>query len=272
MPAKKDAVDVRKPADLKKLLDVVAKHPITVILIHADFCGHCKTYKEKVWNEVSAMPEAKNGVASIHYDQLEGTPFADAKIKGYPSVILVGKKKMAEFEDEDAPGEKTNAISMEEANDMEKMKTLISSAEPSTLTGTLKNMSANVDSPSSPRLSAAAESRRNSQEMEDGETESRPQKFSIPDERMDVLNSQKRLANTEFMPEQTNETPRAGKGAAVGGSLYSSLLEAARTVAPAVALTAAAVAMKRGRAKTRSRKGKGRKSSRKSRNTRSRRK
>lgn len=268
MPAKKDTVDVRKPADLKKLLDVIAKHPITVILVHADFCGHCKTYKENVWNKVSAMPEAKNGAASIHYDQLEGTPFADAKIKGYPSVILVGKKKMAEFEDEEAPGEKTNAMSMEEANDLEKMKTLISSAEPSTLTGTLKNMSTNVDSPSSPRLSAEAESRRNSQEMKEGEAESRPQKFSIPDERMDVLNSQKKAANTEFTAEQTNETPRAGKGA-VGGSLYSSLLEAARTVAPAVALTAAAVAMKRGYSKSRkSRKNSRRKASRKSRKAR----
>jgi hypothetical protein len=36
-------------------------------------------------------------MAAIHYDQLKATPFADANIKGYPSVIIVGKKKMAEF-------------------------------------------------------------------------------------------------------------------------------------------------------------------------------
>lgn len=263
MPTKKEPVDVRKPADLKKLLDVIAKHPITVILIHADFCGHCKTYKEKVWNEVSAMPEAKNGVASIHYDQLEGTPFADAKIKGYPSVIVVGKKKMAEFEDEEAPGEKTNAITMEEANDVEKMKTLIASTEPSTLTGTLKNVSTNVDAETpSPELSPEAESMRENEPMDESEVTAEPQKFSVPDERMDVLNSQKKASNLEFTPEQANESPRAGKGAAVGGgNLYASLLEAARTVAPAAALTAAAVAMRRGSRKSRkTRKGsKGRK-------------
>jgi len=88
---------------------------------------------------------------------------------------------------------------------------------------------------------------------------------SAPDVRSDVLNSQKRAPESlEFTPEQANEAPRAGKGAAIGGSLYSSLLEAARAAGPAVALTAAAVAMGRGRRVSR----KGRRGSRKVRKTR----
>jgi hypothetical protein len=201
-------------------------------------------------------------MASIHYDQVEGTPFADAKIKGYPSVIIVGKKKMAEFEDEEKPEEMTNAMPMDEANNEEKMKTLVTSAEPSTLMGTVKNIKTNVDAgpeESSPELTEEAKTLRETK----GDTpdtvslEQEEDVVSPPDVRSDVLNSQKKAPESlEFTPEQANEAPRPGKGAAIGGSaaaiggsLYSSLLEAARAAGPAVALTAAAVAM--GRRKSR---------------------
>lgn len=280
MPAAKKAkknVDVRKPADRKALEDIIAAHPITIILIHADWCGHCQTYKEKVWSQLEEMPEKKNGLAAIHHDQLEGTRFSDARIKGYPSVIVVGKKKTAEFEDEN--GVVTNAIPTEEANDLEKMKEIVRSAEPSTLTSSFKNMRTNVDAgPSIPEeedVNMQEGSTEESPELSNEAKASRKARASrpasgspsvgvaVPDPTQDVLDTQKPAAAsqaTEFLE------PKKGGG----GNLYHSLLAATRDVAPAAALVAAAVVMGRGKKTRRSRKGrqgrKGRRTSRRSRN------
>lgn len=245
MPAaKKKSVDVRSPADRKALKDVIEQHPITIILVHADWCGHCKDYKQNVWSKLEELPEKKNGLAAIHHDQLEGTEFADAKLKGFPSVIVVGKKKMAEFEDEDGV---TNAIPTDQANNLEKMQTIVSSAEPSTLTGTLKNMKTNVDGASkereSPELSQEAEASRELKGYTNVKSRNGAKSvptLAIPDPTKDTLDTQGPVDSqvTEF---EANKQKQAGGS----GSLYESLLAATRAAAPAAALVATAVALKR---------------------------
>ena len=62
--------------------------------------------------------------------------------------------------------------------------------------------------------------------------------MNVPEAHRDVLNSQNQTAesmNVEF------ESPSSGKGAAVGGSLYASLLSAGKDLAPAAILSTAAV-------------------------------
>lgn len=228
---KKKAVDVRSPSDVKTLQEVLKAHPITIILIHADWCGHCQRYKENVWNKLEGISGAKNGLAAIHHDQLENTEFADAKIRGYPSVILVGKKKMAEFEDEEGP---TNAIPSEQANDLATMETIARSAEPSTLTGSLKNMTKNVDV-EEPEQSVRKSSAKNSS-------------VAVPDPTKDTLDTQ--------LPAGSDTTEYSGasdqkKAVGGGGSLYESLLAAARATAPAAALVATALVLKKGGRKSR---------------------
>ena len=126
---------------MKDFMAMFNKHTIIIVLVHADYCGHCQTYKERVWNNLSS---GKNGTAAIHYDQLEGTPLANAKIKGYPSVIIVRKKatqtpeeseplEMDEFEDEENPGQTTNAMPMEHANDPTMMEKILNASKPATL-------------------------------------------------------------------------------------------------------------------------------------------
>lgn len=250
MPAAKKSkkVDVRKPEDRKDLQFVIETHPITIILVHADWCGHCQTFKKNVWNKLQELPNKKNGLAAIHHDQLEGTEFADAKIRGYPSVIVVGKKKMAEFEDEDGP---TNAIPSEEANNYEKMKDLVTNGEPSALPNSLKGMKSNVDvmevENESPDLSEEAKMSRELRSSNGSKkVSSTASPFEVPDPGQDVLDTQDTAgsASTEF--EKADAAKVGG-----GGSLYHSLLAATRDVAPAAALVAAAVMMKRGGKKTR---------------------
>ena len=266
MPAAKKAkknVDVRKPEDRKELQIIIETHPITFILVHADWCGHCQTFKEKVWSKLEELPDTKNGLAAIHHDQLEGTEFADAKIRGYPSVIVVGKKKLAEFEDEDG---KSNAIPSEQANDVKMMTDLVTSGEPATLPKTLKGVTTNVDIPSEAD-EEGVESKNTSAELDEDAKLSRQLKsnsgskktvtaspFEVPDPGQDVLDTQEAAtASTEF------EKADAAKADAVkvggGGSLYHSLLAATRDVAAPAALVAAAVLMKRSKRRITKRRG-----------------
>lgn len=273
MPAAKKTkgVDVRKPSDVKALQEILKAHPITIILVHADWCGHCQRYKENVWSKLEEMPEKKNGLAAIHHDQLENTEFADAKIRGYPSVIVVGKKKMAEFEDEEGP---TNAIPNQQANDLETMESLARSAEPSTLTGTLPSMKSNVDTAEevvtpdeSPQLSEEAKTSReaslyNATPKKAVRRSASP--LAVPDPTKDTLDSQvpAESETTEFRAAE--EVKKGG-----GGSLYDSLLAAARGVAPAAALVATAVVLnKKGGKKRKTKRGSKRKGTKRRRATR----
>lgn len=247
--AKKKTVDVRKSADVKALEEILKKHPITIILIHADWCGHCQTYKKNVWSKLQDLPNRKNGLAAIHHDQLEGTQFANAKIRGYPSVILVGKKNMAEFEDEEGP---TNALPTEQANDTELMESLATSAEPSTLTGTLKNMKSNVDTASeeeSPELSEEAKESRELSAYSNKKPTAKmsPSPLIVPDPSKDTLDTQEPSAqmSTEFNKADIMDAKKGG-----GGSLYESLLAATRVAAPVAALVGAAAVLSKSNRKT----------------------
>ena len=126
-----DVLDVRSPNDVPAFEDMIQAGPITVVLVYADWCGHCVNYKKNVWKNLTAMGNRKVNLASVHFDQLANTSQKDAKIEGYPSVLIVGNdKKAADFKKED--GQKTNALP--NANNLEAMKTLVS-ADAKTIVG-----------------------------------------------------------------------------------------------------------------------------------------
>lgn len=102
-------VDVRKSSDVPALEGILGLGPITLVLVYADWCGHCTRFKKDMWNEVSNMPNKTINTASVHYDMLDKTSLAGSKIDGYPSLLLVGKdKKPAEYTSPE--GNVTNAI------------------------------------------------------------------------------------------------------------------------------------------------------------------
>ncbi len=64
---------------------------MAVVLVYADWCGHCQTFKNKVWNE-NTLNRTKNlNTASVHYDMVDQTSMKNTPIQGYPSMFLVGK-------------------------------------------------------------------------------------------------------------------------------------------------------------------------------------
>ena len=114
-------VDVRSTKDVRGLEQIIKSGPITIVLIYADWCGHCTRFKEDVWSKL--LQKSHNAsLASIHHDQLEKTILKDAKIKGYPSVLVVGKDgKPAVFKGPAGEEEPTNAMPNANLETLEKI-------------------------------------------------------------------------------------------------------------------------------------------------------
>ena len=119
--ASSKTVDVRSRRDVAGLENIIKGGPITIVLIYADWCGHCTRFKENVWSKL--LENSHNAkLASIHHDQLENTSLKDAKIKGYPSVLVVGKDgKPAVFKGPAGEEDPTNAMPNADLETLEKI-------------------------------------------------------------------------------------------------------------------------------------------------------
>lgn len=86
-----DLVDVRSQADVSKLNNLMKDSKIIMVLVYADWCGHCQTFKQDVWSKLASMPERKVPMAQIMAEELANTPLASAPVDGYPTVMMVGQ-------------------------------------------------------------------------------------------------------------------------------------------------------------------------------------
>ena len=205
-------VDVRSAADIAALNDILNKNKVVMVLVYADYCGHCHTYKDDIWNGLASDPNRKNGMASIHYDQLEHTPFASTKVSGYPTVLMVGEDKVPmKFKNEQTGQEE---VDYPESRNKEKMSEILNSMPESTpmlddsaKESRLLSNTINADS----LINSVALRKKGSL---------KPKKMATPPRHEeDHLNSQ----NSETL---LIEKPTHGKGSSMGGgSLYRALLE-----------------------------------------------
>ena len=82
-------VSVRSPDQIEKLEDVIHTGPVVFVLVHADWCGYCQTYKP-LWKELEETPGRTANMAMIHHDMVEKSPtLKNASVPGYPSVLKV---------------------------------------------------------------------------------------------------------------------------------------------------------------------------------------
>jgi hypothetical protein len=118
---KLNPVDVRSKKDVGAFESLLGRGPLTIVLVYADWCGHCQTFKQNMWNEASSMPKKNLNTASVHYDMLDKTSLKNAKIDGYPSLLLVGTNKQpASFKGESG---ETNAMPAPES--VEELKNMV---------------------------------------------------------------------------------------------------------------------------------------------------
>ena len=88
-------IDVRSPSDIPKFEELLGKGPMAVVLVYADWCGHCVNFKQNVWNDKTLSKPRTMNAAAVREDMVSETSMKNANIEGYPSVFLVGKDKKA---------------------------------------------------------------------------------------------------------------------------------------------------------------------------------
>ena len=124
-------LDITSKGMMGKLEKMMKKMTVVLVLVYADWCPHCHTYKKDVWSKVKAMHKKhkgkKVGIAAVNEKVLKDSPVSSAKINGYPSLLLLGKDgKLAEFKDE--AGQATNALP--NSKDMGMLSGIIKGDEP----------------------------------------------------------------------------------------------------------------------------------------------
>ncbi len=224
--AKKKSVDVRSKKDVGEFEKTLSLGPITLVLVYADWCGHCKHFKEDIWNDLQNLPNKKVNLASVHYDQLENTSQKSAKINGYPSLLVIGNdKKPATFNDTN--GEVTNALP--DSRNKEMLETMVTS-DPNTLPNTLEQ-NTNVVENVNVNSSLETNSPQTTLNFQPNTLEKRNEFNNAV---MPPNTTADRIINNTLKPNLNKEKTMAG------GSLLNTLMELAKLTAPAALLTGAA--------------------------------
>ena len=114
-----EPLDVRKLSQAKRAESLIKTGPITLVLVYADWCGHCHKYLPQ-WKEFGQVKNRTANIISVHHDMLENIPTVkNAKIQGYPSVIKVSPSgQITEYK---VPNTKDVTNAMPHMRDMKKM-------------------------------------------------------------------------------------------------------------------------------------------------------
>jgi len=103
-------IDVREPSQIKEAEALLKRGPKTVVLIYADWCGHCQTYKP-LWNKMIENPDRQAQVISVKEDIFPQIGMIKkANIQGYPSVIEVSPSGIIKEFKVSGSSESTNAV------------------------------------------------------------------------------------------------------------------------------------------------------------------
>jgi len=93
-------LDVRSEDSISSLMKLITKGPITIVLVYADWCGHCHTYKPK-FDEAAKNRKSPFQVASINETMLNSVnkhinsmnkSAKPINVSGYPSVVSLNNK------------------------------------------------------------------------------------------------------------------------------------------------------------------------------------
>lgn len=219
-------VDVRSPKEVPQFESMLKVGPVFV-LVYADWCGHCKRFKDKMWDEVANSPNKTINAAAVHYNMLDKTSLKNTPVEGYPTLFEV------------KPTPKSNVA--------KPVPTPQVKEELEKLVGTNTNTNTNMTSMKS------MESRLNEDPM------SVPVSMTNNNMRSQRMISNSTLAsNNTFVPDELNSLPpnlsedletqdleNNPTKLQQGGSLMESLLKISADAAHAIVLTGSAIEISR---------------------------
>lgn len=117
-------VDIRESNQLNELKKRIASGPLTLVLVYADWCGHCTRFKPMM-EQLEHCPGRSIQTARIRDDMFPKSTLSSEKIDGYPTLMLVKKNgKVQKFKTES--GELTNAVP--DHTNLNKMKLIVRNA------------------------------------------------------------------------------------------------------------------------------------------------
>lgn len=226
-------VDIRDENQLKELDKRIKIGPVTLVLVYADWCGHCQRFKPMM-EQLENIPGRTIQTARIRDDMFPKSSISSAKIEGYPTLMLVEKSgKVASFKNEN--GEVTNAIP-DHAN-MENMTAIVRNAGKKEGVALL-----NKEKTENEVLSVQPLNAKNASVEAKAPNNIVADRFSS--ESVSKLNSNLVNSQNALLKEATgSDYEKSPKQ--LGGSLWSSLMMASQQLAPAAALFLAAEAVKR---------------------------
>ncbi len=250
-------VDITSPSQLNELDKRIKSGPLTLVLVYAEWCGHCQHFKPMM-EELEKCKDRSIQTARVRDDMFPKSSISSAKIEGYPSLLLVKENgEVASFKNKE--GELTNAVP--DHTNMTKMKSIVRTAG----TPSGQNILLASEEVSNLENSADPEALENSVVAENsyypgnsvvaentaiaGNT-ALPNNGTIPKnivadrlsaENVSRLNSTLVRSANNLLKEATAPVVKTEQR---GGSLWSSLAMASRNIAPAAALFLGAEAMR----------------------------
>ena len=137
-----EPIDVRKVEQAKKAEALIQTGPVTLVLVYADWCGHCHKYLPK-WKEMGKTKHRKANIISVHHDMMDKIPsLRSAKIQGYPSVVKLSPQgQMTQYKVPNS-SEMTNALP--HMRDMTKMIQELTIPDVPTTTGNITKVLPNI--------------------------------------------------------------------------------------------------------------------------------
>jgi hypothetical protein len=220
-------IDVYSKADVPAFEALLGRGPMTIVLVHAKWCPHCTTFIDKIWNKTPNLPTNTIHTASVHHDMLENTSLANAKLEGYPSLLLVGKdKKPAVYKNNE--GKETNAMPQPES--AEELNKMVNTPVNENLgnSNSVNNSNNENSTPSSLKTSSNILSMNNSNSNNSNSSNSNSSNSNSSNSNSSVKSYKPANMSTNAEPPNAAEdlvTSQQTNKKQMGGGLYQSLLK-----------------------------------------------
>lgn len=253
-------VDITSTSQLNELDKRIKMGPITLVLIYADWCGHCQHFKPMM-ETLENLPGRTVQTARVREDVFPNSSLSSTKIEGYPSLILVNNDgKVQSFKKKS--GEVTNVIPdhtnmnnmsliVRNAGKNKAINALEASQNMSVATPSAQPMSGNNNNnPVNPNNSSNNNNTNEVNVVEEEVDLTTPENIvadRLSEETVETLNKNLVNASNANIKKTTEGVAVGGGSKQAGGSLYSQLMLAAKKVAPAAALFLAADSLRKKR-------------------------